>query len=247
VAGQAPVVLAVSGSDPSTGAGLQADMRSLEAMGLSAATVVTAITVQAGGPVTEVKALASTLVARQMEAVLAAMPVAVVKCGLLPNPAMVRTVARVLQPLALPLVVDPVLEASGGGRLASAGVAPALARHLFPMTTVVTANLDEAAVLAGIKVGDEKAQAEAARRIAGLGAGAVVVKGGHLAGEPTDLLWDGTRMRYFRGPRLGRGSMHGSGCAFASALAGGLALGHSLEESVAGARRHVRAMIVAWL
>jgi hydroxymethylpyrimidine/phosphomethylpyrimidine kinase len=143
----------------------------------------------------------------------------------------------------LPVVVDPVAFATGGSSLGGQRVMREIRDLLIPLAHVVTANLAEASTLCGTQVVDEVSMIEAAREIVGLGAKAAVIKGGHLDGHPTDILFDGRRVRRFdKGPRYDR-DMHGSGCAFASAVAAGLALGRTLPASVGDAAAHVRALV----
>ena len=238
-----PWVLSVAGADPTASAGVYADVRTIEELGARPAAVVTAITVQTGNRLLEVRAVDASLVKRQLAATLASLPIAVVKCGLLPRPATVRAVADALAASRAALVVDPVLRSSAGPPLASASVARVLRERLLPRAALVTANLEEAATLTGMSVDGDAAIAEAARRLGQLGPAAVVVKGGHLAGDPVDFLWyDGT-LRRFRGRRIGPRDLHGSGCALASAIAVGLARGLSPPEALTEARRHVRRLL----
>jgi hydroxymethylpyrimidine/phosphomethylpyrimidine kinase len=244
-AARARVVLAVGGSDSSGGAGIQADVRTLEAFCISAAAAVTAVTVQTGAEVRVVRRVSATLVAEQMRAVLEVQPVRAVKCGMLGSVAIVRQVAAVIAGLDLPVVVDPVAFATGGTSLGGARVMREVRDLLIPLARVVTANLSEASALCGTRVDDEASMVAAAREIVSLGAQAVVIKGGHLDGHPTDLLFDGRRTRrYDEGLRYDR-DMHGSGCAFASAVAAGLALGKTLPVSVGDAVTHVKALVAA--
>jgi hydroxymethylpyrimidine/phosphomethylpyrimidine kinase len=243
------VVLAVGGSDSSGGAGIGADVRTLESFGVAAATAVTAVTVQTGAQVRAVRRIPAALVADQMRAVLEVQPVRVIKCGMLGSAGVVRQVAAVIEEFGessdidLPVVVDPVAFATGGNSLGGPRVMREIRDLLIPLARVVTANLSEASALCGVKVVDEDSMIEAAREIVGLGAKAAVIKGGHLDGHPTDILFDGRRVRRFdKGPRYDR-DMHGSGCAFASAVAAGLALGRTLPASVGDAATHVRALV----
>jgi hydroxymethylpyrimidine kinase/phosphomethylpyrimidine kinase len=239
-----PAVCAVGGSDPSAGAGIQADVRTLEALGVQPTTVVTALTVQTGTVVTRVEPVRAALVAAQLRALLEALPIAAVKTGMLATADNARAVARVLRPHAgLPLVVDPVLRASGGERLARAGLLRALIAELFPLAACVTANLDEAAAIVGWRVADVEAMKEAARAIVDAGAGAAIVKGGHLRGAPDDVVFDGRAVHVVGGQRVRGRTMHGSGCAFASALAAHLAVGRGLLASARAAKRHVAELL----
>ncbi len=243
-------VVAIGGLDPSSGAGIVADARSLDAMGVLPCTVATAITVQSGSGVIAYESVRASLVVAQLEELLASLPVGAVKIGQIPSRQIAEALAPVLRQSKLPLVLDPVRSATGGGRLSGPGAAAAVVQRLFPLASVVTANLAEAAELAGLgttahELTDESAMVEAARRIIRLGPRAVVVKGGHLAGDPIDVLVSGNRVTRFDGKRLGTSgsSMHGTGCAFASALAAGLGQRRSLVGSVEAAREHVRGLI----
>ena len=240
-------MLTIAGSDPTGGAGLQADLKTLERFGVVGAAVVTAVTAQTATEVVAVSALPPAVVAAQLDAVFATVTPKVVKCGLLATAANVKVVARALRRRAPLLVVDPVTLAGGGARLGDAKLLGAIVERLFPLATVVTVNLGEAEAIAGMPVRDEQAMRQAASRILALGPRAVVVKGGHLAGPPVDLLAIGRRGRVHRVYRiLGRRhahGMHGTGCAFASALAGGLAHERSLERATRAAAKHVRELI----
>ncbi len=240
----APLVVAIGGSDPSSGAGIQADLSSLEELGVRAMTVVTAVTVQTGLGVEDCRALSPGLVARQLEVLLETFPVKVLKCGLLPSAGVARAMAVIMKKAGLPLVLDPVLKPSAGGRLTGPGVAAAIARDLLPITSVVTANIDEASVLGGGPVVDVGEMKLSAARLAEAGAGAVVVTGGDLPGRPVDVCLVGGRLKVMGAARLRpRYKMHGTGCAFASAIAAGLARGLGAERSIRLARAHVRSLI----
>jgi hydroxymethylpyrimidine/phosphomethylpyrimidine kinase len=236
------VVLAIGGSDPTCGAGIQSDVRTLECFCVQPVSVVTAITVQDGRRVQRYEAVAARLVAEQLDCVAAALPIAVVKCGMLGSAGVAEVVSRRMARWRLPLVLDPILAASGGEPLADARASRVVVARLLPLATVVTANLAEAERLAGLPVRNLRDMTTAARAIARLGAEAVVVKGGHLGGEAVDVLWDGRRIRRFSGPRIDH-DLHGSGCAFSSALAAGLALHWPLGRSVELAGAHVRTLL----
>jgi hydroxymethylpyrimidine/phosphomethylpyrimidine kinase len=240
-----PTVLVVAGSDPTGGAGLQADVKTLEWLGVASAAAVSAITVQTAKRVLSSHPVPAPTLRAQLEAVGESVSPRVVKCGLLGSAANVRVVADFVARRRCPLVVDPVTAASGGGaRLAREDVSEALVAWLFPLASVVTVNLSEASKLCGAEVADEAAMRDAARAIAGLGPRAVVVKGGHLAGPPVDVLYHEGRLRRFPGVRMPV-TMHGTGCAFASAVAAGVALGHGLVRAVEDAGQHVRALLSA--
>lgn len=237
-----PAVLAIGGFDPSCGAGIVADARSIEAMGAIPLAVATALTVQSGTGVRSYHAIPASRVLAQIDEILANIRVDVVKLGQLPTAAIVRALARRLGRAAVPVVLDPVLEASGGGRLASAGAARAIERWLVPNVTLLTVNLAEAAALTGRSVAGVAAMQRAAIELRARGARAVLVKGGHLRGEPVDVLGADDGIVMLRGTRLA-GSMHGTGCALASAAAARLACGDDIERAVRQAREHVRRLL----
>ena len=229
-------VLIIAGSDPGAGAGLQQDLKVTTLLGAYGLTVVTALTVQNSQGVRAVHPVAPEVVAAQLEAVLSDFPVAAVKVGMLATPALVRTVAERLKGLDAPLVLDPVLAAGGGfPLLEEAGVA-ALKEELFPLTHLLTPNAPEAARLAGLEVRTAFDLEEAARRLQDMGPRWVLAKGGHLPGEPVDVLTDGKNVYHLPGVRLAAPNHHGSGCLLASACAAGLAQGLSVPETVNRAR-----------
>ncbi|MBI5503393.1 MAG: hydroxymethylpyrimidine/phosphomethylpyrimidine kinase [Deltaproteobacteria bacterium] len=237
-----PFVLAIGGFDPSCGAGVGADVRTFDCYGVAPLAVVTALTIQAGTGVKRVHATAAAVVEAQLAELLAHFAIAAVKIGQIPSAATARLLRRRLVELGAPVVLDPVLRASGGGRLASDAAEQAIARSLVPVATLLTVNLDEARVLAGRRVRSLHDMHEAAAMLAERGARAVLVKGGHMQGDPVDVLWHRGRVRELRGRRL-TGSMHGTGCALASAAAAMLAGGATIEEAVVEARAHVRRLI----
>jgi len=238
-------VLVVAGSDPTGGAGLQADIKTLEWFGVASAAAVAAITVQTATRVRASRPVPAPTLDAQIASAVASVSPRVVKCGLLGSPANVRVVAKWVASLGCAVVVDPVTAASGGGaKLGSSRLAEALVEWLFPLATLVTVNLAEASRLCGREIADEAGMIDGARTIADFGPSAVVVKGGHLAGRPVDVLYRNGRVRRFTGVRVPV-SMHGTGCAFASAAAAALALGRGLPRAVEDAGAHVRALLAA--
>ena len=229
-------VLIIAGADPSAGAGLQQDLKVTTLLGAYGLTVVTALTVQNSRGVTAVHPVAPEVVAAQLEAVLSDFPVAAVKVGMLATAALVHTVAERLKGLDAPLVLDPVLAAGGGFPLLTADGIARLTAELFPLTDLLTPNAPEAARLAGIEVRTPEDLAEAARRLQAMGPRWVLAKGGHLPGEPVDVLTDGNNLYSLPGVRLAAPNHHGSGCLLASAAAAGLAQGASVPEAVNRAR-----------
>jgi hydroxymethylpyrimidine/phosphomethylpyrimidine kinase len=234
-------VVSIGGSDSGGGAGIQGDLLTLAAHGVHAATVVVAGTAQNTRGVTAVEPFSPGFVGAQIDAVFSDLEPAAVKVGLLFGPGQVRAVAAGLRRHgARNVVLDPVLASSGGVSLLSPEGVRALKRDLLPLCGLVTPNLPEAAALAGAPVGTPQGVRRCAREIARLGPRAVLIKGGHAAGDRVrDVLWTGRRFRTFENRRLA-GDAHGTGCALASAIAANRALGRGLEESVERAIRYVR-------
>jgi hydroxymethylpyrimidine/phosphomethylpyrimidine kinase len=240
-------VLVVAGSDSGGGAGIQADIKTITALAGYAATAVTALTAQSTLGIFEVMPVPPAFVTRQMEVVLTDLGADAIKTGMLHDALVVEVVVETLARHAprTPLVVDPVMVAKGGASLLDAQAHDAVVRLLIPRATVVTPNAPEAEALTGVAVRDAATQREAAARLLALGAGAVLLKGGHLEGEVVrDLLADrqGTLV-WLEGPRIETRSTHGTGCTLASAIATGLAQGLALEPAVRRAHRYVREAI----
>ena len=244
-----PVPLVIAGSDPSGGAGLQADVKVLLRHGLSAAAVPTAVTVQSPSGVSAVHAVGAKIVKAQLDALLTDIRPAVVKVGLLPDAETVRVVARALGPLAskgIPVVVDPVLGSSSGRRFLPVDDVPLFLRQLAPLATLLTPNIDEAAELSGLGVADVRQDTERVlKELLRTGARNVLIKGGHLpAGDAVDIL--GTREAFvmFSLPRIPRRrAVHGTGCALSSAIAAHLAQGVDLEDAIQAAKEWTQAAI----
>jgi len=230
-------MLIIAGSDPGAGAGLQQDLKVATLMGTYGLTVVTALTVQNSLGVQAVHPVAPEVVAAQMDAVLSDFPVHAVKVGMLATSAIVKTVARRLQEAGPPpVVLDPVLAAGGGYPLLAEDGVTALKEKLFPLAYLLTPNTTEAALLTGLEIITPVHLEEAARRLQALGPRWVLAKGGHLPGEPVDVLTDGENAYHLPGIRLAAPHHHGSGCLLATACAGALAQGASVPEAVNQAR-----------
>jgi hydroxymethylpyrimidine kinase/phosphomethylpyrimidine kinase/thiamine-phosphate diphosphorylase len=237
-----PIVLTIAGSDPSGGAGIQGDLKAIEACSGWGATAITAITVQNSRGVQRTEVLDPTLVAAQIDAVLVDLDVRAVKSGMLGNAQVIEAVARALAARpALPYVLDPVLAATDGHPLLAADAREALLSRLVPRATLITPNAGEAAALSGLERVEDRTQAErAGRRLLARGARAVLVKGGHLAVDRgTDLLIDAAGVRAFHAEPIAARHTHGAGCAYAAAIATELAWGRSLEQSVERAKAFV--------
>ncbi len=235
-----PRVLIVAGSDSSGGAGIQADLKTVSALGAYGMTAVTALTAQNTQGVFEVVETDARFVVRQMEVCLEDVGCDAVKTGMLSNAAIVEAVAGILrQRCPAPLVVDPVMIAKSGSPLLNPQAVETLKKALLPLAAVVTPNLPEASALVGGGIKTLDGMREAARAIFELGPKNVVIKGGHLAGNATDVLFDGREFFEYRSERVRTKNSHGTGCIFASAIAAGLAKGRNVQESVAAAKEFV--------
>jgi hydroxymethylpyrimidine kinase/phosphomethylpyrimidine kinase len=244
---QPPVVLSVAGSDSGGGAGIQADLKTFHAFGAFGTTAVTAITAQNTLGVQAVHPVPVPIVRLQIEAVVNDLAPAAVKTGMLATAELVAAVADSIRQHALPnFVLDPVMVATSGDRLLDADAEGTLFRELLPLALLVTPNLAEAALLTGSTVGNVEQMRIAAARLVASGAGAALVKGGHLPGSETvDVLWDGERFHEWRHPRVDTRSTHGTGCTLSAAIAAGLSHGRPLLRAVDDALGFVRRAIIA--
>jgi len=245
-----PRVLTIAGSDSGGGAGVQADLKTMLALGVHGMSVVTAVTAQNSVGVQGYWELPPEAVRAQLDSVLGDIGVDVVKTGMLASTTLVETVAGALAELLagreVPVVVDPVSVSKHGDPLLDPAALDAVRTRLLPLATLVTPNLHEAAQLAGITVADEADLHRAAAALLDLGPRAVLVKGGHLAGaESVDLLWDGSQEHVFASPRYDNRHTHGTGCTLASAVASRLALGDPLLAAVSAAKEYVSGAVAA--
>ncbi|MGE0323493.1 MAG: bifunctional hydroxymethylpyrimidine kinase/phosphomethylpyrimidine kinase [Polyangiaceae bacterium] len=236
-----PRVLIVAGSDSSGGAGIQADIKTVSMLGGYAMTAITAITAQNTLEVAEVEPVEGWLIERQIEVCLSDIGADVIKTGMLPTRSAVKAVCKALGGSHAPIVVDPVLVATSGGRLADSQVARSIVEDLLPRAALVTPNIPEAIALTGIHVETFDDFGRVADVLLGFGAGAVLVKGGHLESERVrDLLRTADGEEYwFESERIDTRSTHGTGCTLASAIACGIGEGHTLRHAVARAREYV--------
>jgi len=235
--------MTIAGSDSGGGAGIQADLKTFAALGVYGTSVLTAITAQNTVAVTAVHEVPTDVIAAQIAAVLEDIGADAVKTGMLSSSAIVELVAEELKGRGMrQLVVDPVMIAKSGDSLLRQEAVEALRAKLVPLAAVVTPNIPEAEVLTGLKIQTDADMHRAARLITGMGARAVVVKGGHRPspeGLAVDLYYDGARFQEFTAPRIPSANTHGTGCTFASAVAAGLARGMSVLEAVAQAKEYV--------
>lgn len=239
-------VMSIAGLDPSGGAGLAADLKTIASFRCHGAGALTAITVQNAKGVQSIQPVAPDLLASQVRAVVADTEVRAVKVGMLGNSGLVRQVAQLIGELRLPnVVLDPVLCSSSGFDLLDQEGRELLRSQLLSKAEVVTPNLSEAASLTGRSVGNVAEMKEAARELHRMGAHHVVVKGGHLPDRPVDVLFDGEDFALFDSSRIAVSGAHGLGCTFSSALACGLARGFPMVQAVEDAKRYVAATLAA--
>jgi hydroxymethylpyrimidine/phosphomethylpyrimidine kinase len=233
--------LTIAGSDSGGGAGIQADLKTFSAFGVFGTSAITAITAQNTVGVRAVHVVPVEVVVAQIEAVVSDLGADAVKTGMLATSGLVAAVASCLATLDVDrLVVDPVMVAKSGDHLLDDDAVETMRSALLPRALVVTPNVPEAEVLAGLTIRNEDDLREGARRVHALGPRHVVMKGGHLPGDlVVDLLYDGREFRRFEGPRVAGRNTHGTGCTFASAVAAALAHGRGIEAAVGAAKAYV--------
>jgi hydroxymethylpyrimidine/phosphomethylpyrimidine kinase len=241
-----PRVLTVAGSDSGGGAGIQADLKTMLALGVHGMSVIAAVTAQNSLGVQGYWELPTEAVRAQFRSVVDDIGVQAVKTGMLASAELVRTVAELLTGVGAPVVVDPVGVSKHGDALLAESAVSVLRDRLLPVATVATPNLHEVEQLTGIRVTREDQMSDAARALQDLGPAWALIKGGHLPGEAADLLRgpDGDE-HWFRAPRYDNRHTHGTGCTLASAIASELALGLPVPEAVAAAKEYVTGAIAA--
>ena len=242
-----PVVLTIAGFDPSSGAGVTADVKTIAAHGCYGVACITALTVQSTVGVRRVEPVRAEVVRETLDELASDVEIAAVHIGMLGAAKVVRSVAEFLEQRKLGnVVLDPILKSSSGADLVDPAGARLLTERLIPLAAVLTPNVDEAAILAGMEVSNPDQMRVAARKLHEMGAGAVVVTGGHLD-KAIDLLSfttaRGVEQELFKSARLRSNSTHGTGCAFATSVACHLALGRGLPEAVLLAKAYVAAAI----
>jgi len=242
-----PNLLSIAGSDPSGGAGLQADLKTFSAFCCYGMGAVTALTAQNTRHVARVQPIAPEFVVAQIDAIFEDVEVDAVKIGMLAQSDIAEAVAAALIRVgARSIVLDPVLVATSGDALASAGLAETINAKLLPLAALATPNLSEAAALTGAPPARHLQEMEKqARWLVSLGAKAALVKGGHLAGEPVDVLFDGARVHFFHGRRIETRNTHGTGCALSAAIAARLAHGDALIDAITQAKRWLESALEA--
>jgi hydroxymethylpyrimidine/phosphomethylpyrimidine kinase len=244
------VCLTIAGSDSGGGAGIQADIKAMQANGVFATSVITAVTAQNTTAVTAAMDLPISLIESQFDAVASDMQIAATKTGMLSSVEIIESVANRLQHNDVgPVVVDPVMISKSGFSLLREDAIDALRERILPLASIVTPNTQEAALLVGMEINDETDAHEAATRIHAMGASAVLVKGGHLSDEKDaiDVLFDGEGFLVLRSARIDTPHTHGTGCTFAAALTANLAKGLSLRDAALRSKQYVTEAIRAGL
>lgn len=236
------VALSIAGSDSGGGAGIQADIKSMQANGVFATTAITAITAQNTQAVTQAFDLPLDLIAAQIDAVFDDFEVKATKTGMLSSAGIIELVAAKVDEWKItPLVVDPVMISTSGYSLLQTDAEESLKKLLIPRATLVTPNAHEAAHLTGLTIESVQQAEEAARQIYAMGPAAVLVKGGHLEkeSEAVDVFFDGNTFSYYRAPFIDTPHTHGTGCTYASAIAANLSKGMMLKPAIKKAKQYV--------
>lgn len=240
-----PRVLTVAGSDSGGGAGIQADLKTMLALGVHGMSVITAVTAQNSLGVQGAWELPAEAVRTQYRSVVDDIGVQAVKTGMLASAELVETVAGLLAGAGVPVVVDPVGVSKHGDALLAQSALEGVRTRLLPTATVATPNLDEVEQLTGLRVRTEDDLRRAADAVLEYGPRWALIKGGHLAGDAVDLLTDGAEEHWLRAPRHDNRHTHGTGCTLASAVAAGLAKGRTVPEAVRDAKEYVTGAIAA--
>ena len=240
--------LTIAGTDPSGGAGIQADIKTMTANGVFAMSAVTALVAQNTTGVRSIVECAPEFLAEQLDCVFTDIFPDAVKTGMVSSIPLIETIAdKLAENGAKNLVVDPVMVATSGGRLISRDAVETLKARLLPMAAVITPNIPEAELLSGREIRSARDMEAAARAIFDGYGCAVLCKGGHSLNDANDLLWQGTGGRWFRGRRIDNPNTHGTGCTLSSAMASNLAKGYGLAESVERAKTYLSGALGAML
>ncbi len=241
-------VLTIAGSDSSGGAGIQADIKTITAHKMYAMSAITALTAQNTTGVYGIMDVPAEFVGQQLECIFTDIVPDAVKIGMVSNSGIIRVIAdKLTQYNAQNIVVDPVMVSTSGSKLLSDEAIDALVTKLLPLGVVITPNIPEAEVLCGFGIKTQEDMVEAAKRIAQRYNGAVLVKGGHLVSDATDLLYENGTPHWFQSERIDNPNSHGTGCTLSSAIACNLADGKSLDESIRCAKQYLTGALKAML
>ena len=240
--------LTIAGSDSSGGAGIQADIKTMTANGVFALTAITALTAQNTTGVTGIFETSPEFLAQQLDAVFTDIYPDAVKIGMVSSAGLIHTIAQKLRQYeAKHIVVDPVMVATSGSRLLQEDAVAALTGQLLPLAELLTPNIPEAEILAGMSITDAAGMEAAARCISERYGCAVLCKGGHQINDADDLLWRNGTGKWFRGRRIDNPNTHGTGCTLYSAIASNLAKGYDLDTSVERAKAYISGALAAML
>lgn len=235
--------LTIAGSDPSGGAGVQADLKTFHQAGVYGMSVITLLTVQNTQDVQRVEVLSGDLIRAQLEAVLTDITPGAAKTGALGNAQAIRAVSKAARNFTFPLVVDPVMVSKHGASLMDKESRAVLIRELLPCCSLVTPNIPEAEVLSALRYKDKSSLKPMAEKIASLGPKAVLIKGGHLEGDSADYLFVEGMEFFFNAPRIPSKHTHGTGCTFSAAITAGLSKGLKLNSAIACAKDYITGAI----
>lgn len=239
-----PVALTIAGSDCSAGAGAQADLKTFQSFGVYGLTALTCVVAETPGKVRRIQPVEVEVVTEQIELLLENFPVAAIKTGLLYSAEIVARVAAILHERKIPLVIDPVMVATSGDLLLKSEAVGIYERELFPLATLITPNLDEAATLIGRSISDVHAMRKAGQELARRYRVPVLLKGGHLTGsEAIDLLCSASDVQEFKAPFERGVQTHGTGCTYSAAITAGLASGLELHSAIERAKKFVATAI----
>lgn len=233
--------LTIAGSDSSGGAGIQADIKSMSANGVYAMSVITAITAQNTMGVFDIQDVSPEMIEKQIDVIFDDIEVNAVKIGMVSKIESIKAISKALRKINnLPkIVLDPVMVSTSGYKLLSEDAQDTLIKELFPLATLITPNILEAEEILGMKIENIDDMKEAAIRLNKLGSKAVLVKGGHLKDDATDLLYDGVEFTYFRQEKINTKNTHGTGCTLSSAIAANLAKGMTMKEAVSLGKEYI--------
>lgn len=239
-------ILSIAGSDSSGGAGIQADLKTITCLGEYGMSVITAITAQNTMGVTGIENISPQMVGQQIDAVFEDIVPGAVKLGMISKPDIMEVICERLQAYhAKNVVVDPVMVATSGSNLMEDETVVCLKERLIPLADIITPNLSEAQVLSGISINNKEDMVTAAKEIHTYYKGAILIKGGHLTEEASDLLYENGTITWFDGIRYENPNTHGTGCTLSSAIATYLAKGYSMHDSVKQAKQYVADAIAA--
>lgn len=241
---KSPIALTIAGSDSSGGAGIQADLKTFQVFGVHGVSVITSVTAQNSIRLIDSFDLPPELISKQVRALFDDFRINAIKTGMLSNSKIIAAISNVLAQKKVPhLVVDPVMISKSGFKLLQSNALKALKEKLLPIAHLVTPNVDEAEILSGMKINSIETMKEAAKKIHQFGP-RVLIKGGHAAFQKAcDLFWDGNSFHLFRGHPIRKKTPHGTGCVFSAAIAAELALGKTLPESIAEAKKFIERAI----